>query len=240
MKVFFIDLLTSNIDLQAYQSFLSADEKARSNRITSISTKRNFICGRALIKTTLAKMLSCQAQDVILKTTENGRLEIDSPCSELRFNLSHSNNYIVLGVSPKPIGIDIEYIKNRNYLDIAEYFFTQKEFESLKNISHDVFGQRLFYYYWTAKEAFIKCNGATLFDKSLALECLVDISAKIIKHNFNQEYQLLTMHFNQDYVVSIAAKEFIPAQEFIEVRQIIDLESGAFITRKINIVAQSS
>ncbi len=239
MQVFFIDLLNSNIDLQAYQSFLSADEKARANRITSVLAKRNFICGRALIKTTLAKILNCLAQNVILKATENGRLEIDSPSSKLHFNISHSNNYIVLAVSTNPVGIDIEYIKNRNYLEIAEYFFTQKEFESLKKIADDIARPRIFYYYWTTKEAFIKCNGATLFDKSFVLECSIDVPTKIIKHNFNQEYQLLTMHLNQDYVISIAAKESVFSEEFVEVQQIIDLESGAFATRKINLVAQS-
>ncbi|MFT7087328.1 MAG: 4'-phosphopantetheinyl transferase [Rickettsiales bacterium] len=127
-----------------------------------MKAKRNFICGRVLIKTTLAKMLSCEAGDVVLKSTANGRLEIDYPKSDLNFNISHSVNFITLAFSNKAVGIDIEQNKDRNFLDIAEYFFSKNEFESIKNLDSNEEKKRLFYYYWTIKESFVKCSGANL------------------------------------------------------------------------------
>ncbi|MFT5702808.1 MAG: 4'-phosphopantetheinyl transferase [Rickettsiales bacterium] len=236
MKIFFTDLnspsTSLNIDLGNFQKFLSAPEKARLGKITNIKAKRNFICGRVLIKTTLAKMLSCEAGDVVLKATANGRLEIYSPKSDLHFNISHSNNFIALAVSNKAVGIDIEQNKDRNFLDIAEYFFSNNEFESVKKLDSNEERKRLFYYYWTIKESFVKCAGANLFDKSSNLECLIDLKSKTIQHDFEEEYQILTTNLDGEYTMSIAAKEFSNEQEFIEAKQITNLESGEFCLKK--------
>ena len=242
MQIFFIDLATTNLTSQAFEyyvSLLSVEEKTRMERISSVETRNNFICGRVLIKTTLAKMLGCEAQNVILKATPNGRLEIESPLSQLHFNISHSRSYVVLGVHNNPIGIDIEYVKNRNFLDIAKYYFTKKEFEILESINSDAERQKIFHYYWTIKESFIKCNGEQLFNKTRDLECIMDVVGKTIKHNFEHEYQLFTMCFDQNYIASIAIKsdlEKIDNRDFIEVQQVTNLQLGTFITKKIDLL----
>ena len=209
MQIFFTNSNTIDLDSEVfkhYQSLLSYDERARMEGISLPKIKKNFVCGRGLIKTTLAKMLFCKAEDVTLKATSNGRLEIDHPFSSLSFNISHSNNFILMGVCDQIIGVDIEYVKDRNFLEIAKYFFSKKEFEILKNIDCDKKRREIFYYYWTIKEAFIKCNGEKLFDKLHDIECVIDANTKSVSHNFEQKYQVSTIHVAENYIASIVVR----------------------------------
>ncbi len=73
------------------------------------------------------------------------------------FSISHSKSTAVCAVSEGEIGVDIERLdKNRDYLSLAERYFTEKEYEKIKK-SENI--KELFVKYWTAKEAYIKFTG---------------------------------------------------------------------------------
>lgn len=185
-KIFFTEISSANEDLlKTYETFLSNSEKERLRKTSSHKARISFILGRFLIKTKLAKILKCSAQEVVLKIAENGRPEIESPKSNLSFNLSHSNNLIVLVISDKRVGVDIEFLKKRDFLKIAEEFFTKEEFDLLKESAEQ---QKLFYKFWTRKEALIKCKGEGLFNH--------DSEAS--------GYEIITQEVAPDYVMSIA------------------------------------
>lgn len=92
----------------------------------------------------------------------------------LYYNISHKKNFIVIAISKKEIGIDVEeYISNKNYdLTILNYYYTSSERKIIKN------NAKLMIEYWTKKESYIKLVGGRLSDiKSL------DISTKKINQN---------------------------------------------------------
>ena len=68
------------------------------------------------------------------------------------FNVSHSGNYIVLAVSNKEIGIDIEILKDYG-LDFVHKILNEDEIKLLDTYH--------FINFWTAKEAIIKSLGET-------------------------------------------------------------------------------
>ena len=78
---------------------------------------------------------------------------------KLFFNISHSNNIIVLGMSYFKIGVDVEKIKNFN-LKLAKKICTRKEF--LK-FSHSFKKKETFFLIWTKKEAFCKLKLKSIF-----------------------------------------------------------------------------
>lgn len=70
------------------------------------------------------------------------------------FNISHSGRYVVMAVSSKEIGVDIEENKNRDFSSLSR-IFNEAETKMVKE-------HQDFYYMWCAKESLIKCMGTTV------------------------------------------------------------------------------
>jgi phosphopantetheine--protein transferase-like protein len=84
---------------------------------------------------------------------------------DLRFNLSHSGDWILLGVSlARELGVDIQLHRSLRYTSVEKLsrrFFAHAEWEALMSMPED---ERLsgFYRLWVLKEAFVKAQGCGL------------------------------------------------------------------------------
>ena len=74
----------------------------------------------------------------------------NGPC----FNISHSGQYIVMAVSNKDIGVDIEENKEKDMSPLIR-IFNEAEAKMIKEHAD-------FYYLWCAKESLIKCIGSSI------------------------------------------------------------------------------
>ncbi len=110
-------------------------------------------------------------------------------CSDFHYNISHTRNAIAIGISEKPIGVDIEKIRSTD-LKIAERFFCKSEVDYI--FSKEDEQEKLFYEIWTRKEAYIKFLGKGL---SMLLTAFDVISDNISK-------SLVTFEINE-YIISI-------------------------------------
>ena len=72
------------------------------------------------------------------------------------FSLSHSGNYVLLAVSDKEIGADIQQRKEVHYARIASHFMTEKELELWRKAEEPT---EFFYQVWAGKEAYLKLTG---------------------------------------------------------------------------------
>ena len=70
------------------------------------------------------------------------------------FNISHSGQYIVMAVSNKDIGVDIEENKEKDMSSLIR-IFNEAEAKMIKEHAD-------FYYLWCAKESLIKCIGSSI------------------------------------------------------------------------------
>ena len=70
------------------------------------------------------------------------------------FNVSHSGQYIVMAVSNKDIGVDIEENKEKD-MSMLIRIFNEAEAKMIKEHAD-------FYYLWCAKESLIKCIGSSV------------------------------------------------------------------------------
>lgn len=73
------------------------------------------------------------------------------------FNISHSDGTVVLVISDVETGIDIQKIKSKNELSMAERFYSENEARLVEESSADNY--ELFYKLWARKEALGKCTG---------------------------------------------------------------------------------
>ena len=70
------------------------------------------------------------------------------------FNISHSGKYIVMAVSNKEVGVDIEENVEKNMSSLIR-IFNEAEAKMIKEHAD-------FYYLWCAKESLIKCIGSSI------------------------------------------------------------------------------
>jgi 4'-phosphopantetheinyl transferase len=75
------------------------------------------------------------------------------------FSISYSGNFAVCAVSTvNQLGVDIEMIKDINFLEFSKYFNTAE----WSKIIHSADPQRSFFHYWTRKESVLKADGRGL------------------------------------------------------------------------------
>ncbi len=140
-------------------SELSEDERRRFHSTKSLVAQKQLLLGRVLLRKLISEKLNCASANIQFSQNIHGRLELHSPIKNLNFNLSHSKNWLGIAFAEEAVGLDLEFMKERNYTEIARQLFSQTEINYLeKNLSKENF-----YILWTLRESFIKCLGESLF-----------------------------------------------------------------------------
>jgi 4'-phosphopantetheinyl transferase len=149
--------------LERYRALLNPDERAREARFHFDADKERFVIGRALARLQLSRFLGGDPRGWPLVTNRYGRPELAAPTPPpLGFNVSHTHGLVACAVTrTTDVGVDVECIERRLTHDIADRFFARREVADLRALP-DTDQPRVFYDYWTLKEAYIKARGMGL------------------------------------------------------------------------------
>ncbi len=122
------------------------------------SLQRRFL-SELLIKAVAVNHFNLPKSEMKIGYGQNSKPHFEAH-PELHYNLSHSGDWVVAAFSDRPVGIDIERIKEIN-LTIAERFFAPEELDSLTGLPDE---QRkiCFFNLWTLKESYLKALGTGL------------------------------------------------------------------------------
>jgi len=141
---------------------LSWEENQRADRFLQDPHRNRYLISHLKLRRILAQYLGVSARELQFKTSEFGKpfLPLSQNPTGINFNLSHSNERMLLGVvRDAAIGVDIEEIRAESAtLDIAARFFTERENQQLQSLS----GREqveAFFKCWTRKEAYLKALG---------------------------------------------------------------------------------
>ena len=161
IEVWSVDLNVSDNDLADFRPTLSKDETARSERFYFERHRRRFVAARASLRSVLAAYVDLDPSKIAFEYGHKGK-----PClagkganSGLHFNLSHSNERVLIAVSRVPVGVDIEFIRPLKDCEaIARRFFSEAEQSALFSVPPE---RKLeaFFTCWTRKEAYVKAVG---------------------------------------------------------------------------------
>jgi 4'-phosphopantetheinyl transferase len=151
--------------LEMYHQFLNSQESEQQARFHFAKHRHQYLVTRALVRT----VLSFYAREVApadwcFEKNAYGKPSIANPGYEsLKFNLSHTDNMIVMAVTVnREIGVDVEWIlRSNDVLDICDRFFSPVEVEQLFAEPDEKKRER-FFDFWTLKEAYIKARGKGL------------------------------------------------------------------------------
>ena len=157
-----INLNSDELQLQSFRETLSSDEIARAERFYFPEHRQRFMAGRGTLRTILGQYLDIAPKQVEFEYQPRGKPLLAAKFADqgLLFNLSHSQDLALLGVSCQhQIGVDLEHIRTMSDLEgLAKRFFSAREYEYLRLLS-PAQQQQIFFRYWTCKEAYLKATG---------------------------------------------------------------------------------
>jgi 4'-phosphopantetheinyl transferase len=144
---------------------LSEDERARHDRFWFARDRTTFAVAHAMVREALAGYTGVPPTAWRFAAGTHGRPEIAHPTEPLglRFNLSHTRGLVAVAVSREvDVGIDVEDTTRRSStLRIARRYFAPAEVEALEH-APETEQRRLFFRFWTLKEAYLKACGLGL------------------------------------------------------------------------------
>ncbi|MCC7031320.1 MAG: 4'-phosphopantetheinyl transferase superfamily protein [Acidobacteria bacterium] len=150
--------------LDRYRTLLSPDERDREAQFHFDADRERFVIGRALARLQLSRYLGGDPRQWAFVTNAHGRPEVLAPTGVLPvgFNVSHTSGLVALAMAPThDVGVDVERIDRALTHDIADRFFAPAEVAALRALPGGE-QPRVFFDYWTLKEAYIKARGMGL------------------------------------------------------------------------------
>lgn len=149
--------------LPRYRALLSDDEHAREARFYFDADKERFVIGRALTRLQLSRFLGGDPRAWPLVTNQYGRPELAAPTPPpIGFNVSHTHGLVACAIAASlDVGVDVEFVERRLTHDVADRFFAPSEVADLRRLDEEE-RARVFFDYWTLKEAYIKARGMGL------------------------------------------------------------------------------
>lgn len=108
---------------------------------------------------------------------------------KIYFNISHSNRTIVLVISDKEIGVDVEYFVYKE--SVVRNYFTNNEQNEILNSTNKVYD---FTRIWVMKEAFVKMKG-------------IGISYGLINVDTTKIKEQIELIENEKYLIAICKSE---------------------------------
>ena len=142
-----VRLLIANIDLGLNHRHFLLKNISESQKEKALKYKNEKDQIRSMISSYLANLLSA---DELLFNEMGKPYYQNGPY----FNISHSGKFVVMAVSDKEIGVDIEENKEQDMSSLIK-IFNEAEVKLLKDHAD-------FYYLWCAKESLIKCMGSSI------------------------------------------------------------------------------
>lgn len=205
VHVWFVQLDSSNIDINYLFSLLTIEERNRALRFHFVKDKNNFIVARGLLRILLSEYLNKDPQAIEFHYNQYGKPFLNDNLN-LQFNLSHCHNVALFTfVQYYEIGIDIESNTRQIEIDeIAQRFFSEGEYQLLKSLEGDN-KRKAFFNGWARKEAFLKALGQGL-------------SYSLAKVEFTllpeQPAKFLAIHDNEQDINDWSVHELNPVQDY--------------------------
>jgi len=142
---------------------LSPGEWMRAGRFHFERDRDRYLATRGLVRTILAGYLLVEPHEIEFGTGLHGKPEIRTPGTLLRFNLSHSDDLMLLAVTHgRELGIDLEQMQEHlPFETLADHYFDPEEAWELRQLPR---AQRAWKFYdvWTCTEARLKASGLGL------------------------------------------------------------------------------
>jgi 4'-phosphopantetheinyl transferase len=162
IHLWWISLDVSEEKLQNLIALLSESEKIKADRFKFPQHQHRYQAVHGILRIILGRYLNLDPTQINFTHSDRGKPYLTDDCNSvnLQFNLSHSENMAIVGIShDRRIGVDLEKMRPmKNAEKLAERFFCASEYDLLTQAIPEE-RDKLFFQLWTAKEAYLKATG---------------------------------------------------------------------------------
>lgn len=200
--IFNVYLPNFNLIEEELSMLLNPKEIKKSERFYKDEDRSRFVIYRSILKFILAAYTKLDVKNINLSLDFNKKPYLESH-PYLFFNISHSEDYAVIAIANKKIGIDIEFMsEDFKYTELLPDIFNENEILSIENA---VDTKEIFYTLWTRKEAFVKALGKGIDEDFKYIPCLEGkhtVEYDMVRSD--QDWEVLSFDLTNKYVGSIA------------------------------------
>jgi 4'-phosphopantetheinyl transferase len=198
----------SSHSLNLLTAVLSPEEQHKIQQYKHKATQHIALISRGFLRIVLAKYTEQAANNLSFKRNKHGKPELVKNANNIRFNLSHNEQLIILSICvDDDIGCDIENPQRKISIEpLSRRFFAKQEHQQLITLNNTL-QQQHFFELWTLKEAFVKATGIGI---GLGLDSFYfEFNNKAnqtapIKVHFNEHYPLSTQQHWQCYQTTLS------------------------------------
>ena len=201
-------------ELTRLRPVLSTDEEARAARFHFPKDRQRYLAAHGLLRVLLGRYLGQQPHQLRFDDGAHGKPFLAGPPSpsDLFFNISHSGDWIVVGVTRgREIGVDVERVRSSlAWRDIAGRFFAPMELAQLRALPASA-QLRAFFDGWVRKEAYLKATGwglAQALDEFAVTLTPGEPAALLWVKNepaAGENWSLAALDLGPDYAAAVAA-----------------------------------
>jgi phosphopantetheinyl transferase len=206
---------------------LSGEERERIGRFRRPADAASFAAGRALVRLALARLVEAAPGELVFDTwcelhsSPHGKPRLVEPAAELDFSLSRAGPRLVLGISPAPVGVDVERLDRDVEPGVARIAFADDERAELYDAGPDAFLAC-----WTRKEAVLKAlgHGLAVDPKSVSVTFLDGVEPRIrrLPEEFGPpEAWSLVPLAREEWLAAVAVRGG-PEMELADVQHLLD------------------
>ena len=177
------------------ENVLSKDELLKASRFLHLKDRASFVSRRAALRILLGRYSGISPSEIEFIAGKNKKPELRSE-SNIRFNVSHSGELILIAISDSEIGF--------NYSDILKHSFSTEEISCIEQAAKS---RELFFRLWTRKEALTKASSKGLDDDLRGIPCLDgwhSVREELI--GLNGSWRLNSFNIEPEYIGSIACQ----------------------------------
>lgn len=194
-----------------FEAYLSKEEKEQLDHITIPPSRNRAMLRRSLTRIIISSFLSCSPDTLRFCRNSYGKPYVLEPVTDLTFNLSHSENYLVLIADKnREVGIDIETVhslQKRRYKNL-EAIYSGEELASYERLLP---GEKyeMFCRTWVMKEAITKALSYGLTADLGEISLPVEEASSDAIHSFECYGKVLKIQWikGEDYQIAIAYGE---------------------------------
>lgn len=210
---FGLDIARSHV--ARLERLLTKDEVDRAQRYRVPRARQRFIVSRVGLRELLAQYAAIDAACLRLRYGEFGKpyLENTPGDAHIQFNMSRSHNLSIVAIRlEEEVGVDVERVRPfPGALEIAERFFADEEYQSLRTLPVAAQDQA-FLDYWTRKEAIVKSFGRGLshplsaFTVTLGPVASAEVRIQQGEHQITEMRSLYSLEPSPGYVAAVATR----------------------------------
>lgn len=200
-----IGLIKNYEQIAVLENMVSDERKKRIYRYRFDKDKIRCLIAEMLLRYALYMQYGINSNKISFGYKETGKpFLVDS---NIRFNLSHSGEWVVCALGNSEVGIDVEEIKAIDFKSVYKQF-SESEIQLLDNIATQSQSDP-FYRMWTLKESYVKYKG-------LGLRCpfesfSINFNAKeksnlINNGNYDNSISLISSKLDENHWCAICAE----------------------------------